>query len=95
MAKSSKKMEVLVAPISIIKRENHDYISLTDMVRNFEDGYVLIEKWLRNKNTIEFKLYLIKEFQRLKEAETNHKNLSWNVQRLISKIIHNLQGFYS
>jgi len=24
------------------------------MVRNFEDGLALIEKWLRNKNTIEF-----------------------------------------
>jgi len=36
--------------------------------------------------SIEFKLYLIKEFQRLKEEETNHKNLSWNVQRIISKI---------
>ena len=24
------------------------------MVRNFEDGIVLIEKWLRNKHTIEF-----------------------------------------
>ena len=31
-----------------------DYISLTDMVRNVENGSALIEKWLRNKNTIEF-----------------------------------------
>jgi len=31
-----------------------DYISLTDMVRNIDNGLVLIEKWLRNKNTIEF-----------------------------------------
>jgi hypothetical protein len=31
-----------------------DYISLTDMVKNFENGLSLIEKWLRNKNTIEF-----------------------------------------
>ena len=30
------------------------YISLTDMVRNIENGLALIEKWLRNKNTIEF-----------------------------------------
>lgn len=29
-------------------------ISLTDMVRNIENGLSLIEKWLRNKNTIEF-----------------------------------------
>ena len=31
-----------------------DFISLTDMVRDIENGLVLIEKWLRNKNTIEF-----------------------------------------
>ena len=31
-----------------------DYISLTDMVRNIENGLALIEKWLRNKYTIEF-----------------------------------------
>jgi hypothetical protein len=37
--------------ISIIK---DDYVSLTDMVRNLDNGLVLIEKWLRNKNTIEF-----------------------------------------
>jgi hypothetical protein len=40
--------------ISINSRNQEDYISLTDMVRNFEDGSGLIEKWLRNKNTIEF-----------------------------------------
>ncbi len=27
---------------------------MTDMVRNVENGVALIEKWLRNKNTIEF-----------------------------------------
>ena len=31
-----------------------DYISLTDMVRKIDNGPALIEKWLRNKNTIEF-----------------------------------------
>ena len=40
--------------IQVIKFEEEDYISLTDMVRNIENGFVLIEKWLRNKNTIEF-----------------------------------------
>ena len=29
-----------------------DFISLTDMVRDIENGLVLIEKWLRNKNTV-------------------------------------------
>jgi len=34
----------------------------------------------------EFKVYLIKEFKRLKEAESNQQNLQWSVQRAISKI---------
>ena len=34
--------------------EEDDYISLTDMVRKMQNGSALIEKWLRNKNTIEF-----------------------------------------
>ncbi len=33
-----------------------------------------------------FKLYLVKEFQRLKEDESNHLKLEWNLQRTISKI---------
>lgn len=33
-----------------------------------------------------FKLYLIKEFQRLKEDENSRLNLEWNLQRTISKI---------
>jgi phage regulator Rha-like protein len=36
--------------------------------------------------SVEFKLYLIKEFQRLKEAEANQRNLQWSVQRTIAKI---------
>jgi hypothetical protein len=32
-----------------------------------------------------FKLYLIKEYQRLKEIETNQYNLEWNVKRILSK----------
>jgi hypothetical protein len=34
----------------------------------------------------EFKIYLIKEFQRLKEEENSTKNLEWNLQRTLSKI---------
>ena len=37
-----------------------------------------------------FKLFLIKEFQRLKEAETNHQTLEWSVQRMISKINYHI-----
>lgn len=34
----------------------------------------------------EFKLYLIKEFQRLKEDENNRLKLTWNLHRTLSKI---------
>jgi hypothetical protein len=36
--------------------------------------------------SIEFKLFVIKEFQRLKSDETNRLQLEWNLQRTISKI---------
>ncbi len=32
-----------------------------------------------------FKLYLIKEYQRLKEIESNQYNIEWNVKRIVSK----------
>jgi hypothetical protein len=48
------KIIVENAEIAVISIEESDYISLTDMVRNIENGLSLIEKWLRNKNTIEF-----------------------------------------
>ncbi len=34
----------------------------------------------------EFKLYLIKEFQRLKNEESENKRLDWNVKRMLTKI---------
>ena len=34
----------------------------------------------------EFKLYLIKEFQRLKEDENDRLNLNWNLQRTLAKV---------
>ena len=36
--------------------------------------------------SIEFKLYVLKEFQRLKDDENNRLQLEWNLQRIISKI---------
>ena len=38
-----------------------------------------------------FKLYLIKEYQRLKEIESNQYNLEWDVRRVISKTNYQLQ----
>ncbi len=159
MAKN-KTINVKGTIITIVQKGNDDFISLTDMVKGFEDGVVLIEKWLRNKNTIEFigiweeinnlnfnspefggikneagfnrftlsakkwiektnaigiiaktgrygsgtfahkdiafefgswlspefKLYLIKEFQRLKEDENDRLKLDWNLQRTLAKV---------
>lgn len=36
--------------------------------------------------SIEFKLYVIKEFQRLKDDENNRLNLEWNLQRTLAKV---------
>ena len=36
--------------------------------------------------SIEFKLYIIKEYQRLKEDESDRLKLNWNLQRTLSKI---------
>jgi hypothetical protein len=49
-----KKLHVLGTEITYYQHQEDDYISLTDMVRGIENGLSLIEKWLRNKNTIEF-----------------------------------------
>ncbi len=48
------KINVLGTEITYYQYEENDFISLTDMVKNIENGLALIEKWLRNKNTIEF-----------------------------------------
>ena len=48
------KIKVQGTEITVISIDERDYISLTDMVKNIENGLALIEKWLRNKNTIEF-----------------------------------------
>ena len=48
------KLRVLGTEISYYQQNESDYICLTDMVKNTENGLALIEKWLRNKNTIEF-----------------------------------------
>jgi hypothetical protein len=48
------KINVKGTDIAVISIDEKDYISLTDMVKNIENGLSLIEKWLRNKNTIEF-----------------------------------------
>jgi hypothetical protein len=40
--------------------------------------------------SIEFKLYVIKEFQRLKEDENSRLQLEWNLQRTLAKINYHI-----
>lgn len=142
----------------LLNKDQNDYICLTDMTKNFEEGARLIEKWLNNKSTIdflgvweqlnnpdfktpefggirmeagsnrfymsvnkfiertgaigifakagryggtyahkdiayhfgmwlspEFNLLVVKEFQRLVEAENNPLLLQWDISRILSK----------
>ncbi len=54
MSRKNKRITVDGSEITIVTAKEQDYISLTDMVRDIDNGLVLIEKWLRNKNTIEY-----------------------------------------
>jgi len=154
--KVKKQIQVKGIDISIMKIDDDDFISLTDMLKA-KDGDFFISDWLRNRNTVEFlgiwekihnsnfnygefatirsnaglnnyklsvkewtqktnaiglkattgryggtyahkdlafefgmwisaefKIYLIKEFQRLKENEM--KNNEWNLKRALTKI---------
>ena len=155
----NRKIIVQNRSISISRINGEDYISLTDMVKNFGDD-AIIYQWMRNRNTVEFigiweqlhnsnfkgiefetfkkqaglnsfsltpkkwiaatgaigfvskagrygggtyahkdiafefgtwlspefKLYLIKEFQRLKTEESERLRLGWDIKRTLSKI---------
>lgn len=53
------------------------------MTKGFDGGLALIEQWLSSP---EFKLYLIKEFQRLKDDENQRLSLGWNLNRTLAKV---------
>lgn len=160
-----KKINALGFNISVIRKDNEDYISLTDMAKfknpettgiiivnwlstkytvqfmgaweevhnpNFNvmefnniknqagaNGYIITSsRWIKNTHAIgiksspgryggtfahkdiafefatwispEFKLYLIKEFQRLKEIENQKLLLGWDVKRQLTKINYHI-----
>jgi len=158
------KMKVMEQEIGIVKIDDRDYISITDIAKTKEDGSRaadIIKNWLRNRSTLEFigtwellhnpgfkvvefdhfrisaglhsfvlspgkwierthavgimvragryggtyahkdiafefasaispvfKLYLIKEFQRLKETE--RQQLGWDIKRNLTKINYHI-----
>lgn len=52
---TNRTIQVQGAQINVLlNKDRNDYICLTDMTKNFEDGPRLIEKWLTNKSTIDF-----------------------------------------
>ncbi len=51
--RKTTKIKVEDRFISIIKRDEKDYICLTDMLQA-KDGSFFISDWLRNRNTLEF-----------------------------------------
>lgn len=54
MNKNKKSsIEVQGTAITIMTQNEHDYISLTDMLKA-KDGDFFISDWLRNRNTVEF-----------------------------------------
>ena len=53
---NNSQIEVENKLISIVKQDEQDYISLTDMVRG-EEGSDHIRNWMRNRNTVEFSIF--------------------------------------
>lgn len=54
MNNKKNTIQVQGTAIAVLTQKEEDYISLTDMVRNFDGGSALIEQWLKNKDTILF-----------------------------------------
>src|SRR5450830_1383839 len=51
---NNKILMVQSVPVTVLHQSDADFISLTDMVRQSENGSAVIANWLRNKNTLEF-----------------------------------------
>ena len=50
---TNAKINVLGTEVTVVRRDEEDYISLTDMLKA-KDGDFFISDWLRNRNTVEF-----------------------------------------
>ena len=82
MARSTKStIDVEGSAIAVRSEQAGDYISLTDIAFEFA-------AWI----SAEFRLYLIREFQHLKQDENRRLSLEWNLPRVLSKINYRLQS---
>jgi len=50
---TNAKIEVRGTEITVMRHQDEDFISLTDMLKA-KDGDFFISDWLRNRNTVEF-----------------------------------------
>ena len=76
------KITVQNTDIAVVKYNDEDYISLTDMARSQMQEHIIF-RWLSLKSTIEY-LGEWEEYQRLKTEE--QRLLSWSAKRELSKI---------
>ena len=53
MKSKKSTLNVQGIEIALLKFQNEDYISITDMLKA-KDGDFFISDWLRNRNTVEF-----------------------------------------
>ena len=65
-------------------RNTVEYLGIWESIYNPEFNYGEFEfgMWI----SAEFKIYLIREFQRLKEEEQQRLSLEWNLQRTLAKL---------
>lgn len=82
----SPKKSFIMTPNQWVKRTNSIGI-VADKGKYSKGTYANIDIALEFSSWIDtkFKLYLIKEFQRLKENEAYQKKTEWNVRRIIAK----------
>ena len=79
MSKQNIKKDIIHAKgidISIYTKDfENEFISLTDIALEFAS-------WI----SAEFKLYIVKDYQRLKQDKNSRLSLNWNLNREIAKI---------
>ena len=78
MAKRRKNQIITVqgSDITITQIQEADFICLTDMVRNLENGSKILESWFRNKNTLDF----LGVWERLHNPNFNSREFSGIMQ---------------
>src|SRR3990167_5912577 len=67
-------------------RNTLEFLGIWEQMHNPNFKGVEFGSWL----SPEFKLYLIKEFQRLKEDENRRLSLDWNLNRTLSKLNYSI-----